>query len=287
MKRIIYILFFSLCCSLGYAQSSLQDAFKAFQSGDLNNAKSIIDGLSSDESMKTDPKYWYIRSYIYKSLYKKATTNTIAQSMKNIAVISILELLKVDKEQKYTKDAKVNLKYFAISYYNDANKLGKEKNFDGSLKAFDEFERLIVMADPSMNVKAKKIEYYLFLGSENSRIYENDNSSKVPFDAAKEYFNKVLTLDPNNVNASFNLAVLYYNEGSNIINMLEYDIDLEALSTVEDRSIAMFKQSLPYMEFVYNKEPNNKDAIKGLSGIYYALKEFDKSNEFKAKLEKE
>lgn len=102
---------------------------------------------------------------------------------------------------------------------------------------------------------------------------------------AKSSYNKVLELDPNNIGANYNMGILYYNQAVNLINQSDYDLDIVALSDIQDNSIKLFKESLPFMEKAYSLDPRRKETLLGLSGIYFSLNEFDKSNMFKLKLE--
>ena len=81
------------------------------------------------------------------------------------------------------------------------------------------------------------------------------------------------------------MGILYYNQAVNLINQSDYDLDIVALNDVQDNSINLFKQSLPFMEKAYALDPNKKETLLGLSGIYFSLNEKEKSNEFKQKLE--
>ena len=101
---------------------------------------------------------------------------------------------------------------------------------------------------------------------------------------AKSYFERVLTLDENNLNGNYNIGILYYNKAVNIINGTDYDIDLVALSDIQDTSITLFMQSLPFMETAVKLEPENENTLIGLSGIYFALNEHEKSEEIKQQL---
>ena len=102
---------------------------------------------------------------------------------------------------------------------------------------------------------------------------------------AKASYNKVLAIDPNNISANYNMGILYYNQAVHLINQSDYDLDIVALNDVQDNSINLFKSSLPFMEKAYSLDPNRRETLLGLSGIYFSLNEKEKSNEFKQKLE--
>ena len=69
------------------------------------------------------------------------------------------------------------------------------------------------------------------------------------------------------------------------MNELDYDAQLDKLDVIQDNAAKLFKQSLPFMLKVYELEPKDKRVIEGLEGIYSALLDEAKSNEFKRKKE--
>ena len=81
------------------------------------------------------------------------------------------------------------------------------------------------------------------------------------------------------------MGILYYNQAVNLINQSDYDLDIVALNDVQDNSIKLFKESLPFMEKAYSLDPNRRETLLGLSGIYFSLNEKEKSDMFKQKLE--
>ena len=108
-------------------------------------------------------------------------------------------------------------------------------------------------------------------------------------DAAKEAYAKSNEVDPNYLNAAFNLAVLYYNEAVNLIteknnlgiSSAELKKAKEMQSEIDDR----LKKALPYWEKVLELKPDERTALETLQYIYLQEKEYDKAEEMKAKLD--
>lgn len=103
------------------------------------------------------------------------------------------------------------------------------------------------------------------------------------FKKSEALYKEVLKNDLNNARANYNLAILYYNKAVNIIDKLDPDSDLPTIDKVQDQCVVIFKQSLPFMLKAYQLNPNKKDVLEGLAGIYFALNDLSKSNEFKQK----
>mgnify|MGYP001618557359 CR=1 FL=1 len=134
--------------------------------------------------------------------------------------------------------------------------------------------------------KQKDIEFYLALASVYTKISEaNPAKKKEFFLKSRSLYDRVLALDPDNLGANYNLGILYYNRAVDIINTSNYDVDLVALSQLQDTCINLFRTSLPFMEHAYRLDPANKYVLIGLSGIYFSLNEKEKSEKYKKELE--
>ncbi len=67
---------------------------------------------------------------------------------------------------------------------------------------------------------------------------------------------------------------------------IDYDDSLDLVFTVQDKSVDLFKQSLPFAEKAYEMEPKREETLTVLSGIYYSLHDFEKSKKYQDMLDK-
>ena len=79
--------------------------------------------------------------------------------------------------------------------------------------------------------------------------------------------------------------MLYYNYGVDIINNMNVESDIIVIENIQDQAKDLFKKALPYALKAYVLNPKRKEVLIALQGIYFSLYEFDKSDEFKAKVE--
>jgi tetratricopeptide (TPR) repeat protein len=103
-------------------------------------------------------------------------------------------------------------------------------------------------------------------------------------DKARQNYTKVLELDPNNYRANYNLGIFYYNSAVAIINDMPVDEDLDKMMKVQDECVEIFKKAEPYMLKAESLDPRKIETLEGLSGIYFALNEPEKSNAYKEKI---
>ena len=287
-KRTIILTLLLLIAEWSNAQQSKVNAAYTFlQQGQLDSAKATIDAAVVHPETSNDGQAWYLRGFVYKSIYNQKE-KADRQSISRIeALNSFKKSLSVDTSQENVQENVKNIKYLATTLYNDAGASLDAVDYKIAIDNFNKFLQYYALVDNSPeNLKQKNIDFNLAIASVYSKIFESDRKGKIEFlNLAKGAFNKVLELDPNNISANYNMGILYYNQAVNLINQSDYDLDIVALSDIQDNSIKLFKESLPFMEKAYSLDPKRKETLLGLSGIYFSLNEFDKSNMFKQKLE--
>ncbi|MCG8319544.1 MAG: YfiR family protein [Cytophagales bacterium] len=201
--------------------------------------------------------------------------------------LKISSQLEMENTSKYLPDALKTIKYLSSTFYNDAVDHVEKKNFDPAKKYFEHFKNALILSrDKSIDLKEREIAFQLALGSNCMELYKKDSTrARVNPEGAKAAYEKILKIDSNHMKANYNPGVLYDNEAVNLIDGMDYDeVDLMAISQIEDQSIGLFKQSLPFMEVAYKQNPKDRNTLEGLAGIYFSLREYEKSNAYKEKL---
>jgi hypothetical protein len=269
---------------------SLVSALKSLQAGNLDKAKAAIEAAIKHPETSNDAQAWYLRGFIYKDIYKTREESNKMSPARETAYLSFRKSLELDSSKSNRESNIASLKFLAAKYFNDAASTLDTTNYNISIKNFDKYKELMGYVDPAASMVPKDIEFNLAIASVYTKIYESNRKTKTAFfDLAKASYAKVLSLDPNNLSANYHMGILYYNQAVEIINRnieeSEWDIDLVKLEQIQDNSIALFKQSLPFMQKAYELDPNKRETLEGLTGIYFSLNEFEKSNEFKQRLE--
>jgi hypothetical protein len=70
-----------------------------------------------------------------------------------------------------------------------------------------------------------------------------------------------------------------------IINAMDVSSDIIVIENIQDQAKELFKKALPYALKAYSLNPKRREVLVCLQGIYFSLYEFEKSDEFKAKVE--
>lgn len=278
-----------LIATLSFAQQErVAKALEFVEAGDYDKAKIEIDAATTHETTNSDSYTWYVKGFIYKELYKKYEKNNPLSPLRNEAIASLKKSMELDTKGENINENKQTLKFLATTLNNDAANSLSNNNAEAAQKAFEKYKEVTLLIEPNTNLKPKTIEFLLALASMLNQQYqlEQDSAKKeFKFLGVKNMYQEVLKLDSNNISANYNLGILYYNKAVNIINNLDYDMDMFALMEIQDNCVAIFKQSLPYMEKALELDPNRIETLRGLEGIYISLNEFEKSNAIRARLE--
>lgn len=287
IKRTISLTFLLLLAVIGNAQQNKVAAALAFlQNGDLDSARATIDVAIMNPETANDGQTWYLRGFIYKSIYNKTEKGNKQSPIRLEALSSFKKSLSIDTTIDNAQENIKNVKYLATTLYNDAAASLDSNHYRIAISNFEKFKEFYPLVDSSKgNLKQKDIDFTLAIASLYTKIFEA-NKTKVEFlSLAKDSYNKILAMDPNHIGANYNMGILYYNQAVNLISQSDYDLDIVALNDIQDNSINLFKESLPFMEKAYELGPKRRETLLALSGIYFSLNEFEKSNMYKQKLE--
>jgi len=277
-----------LAGSVSFAQNQdFVNAYNCVNKGNVDSAKLFIDKAMADSGTHKDPQYWYVRGFIYKELYKKYEMANKLSEFRDTAIADLFRSVKLDTSAANKKDNLVTAKFLVGTYYNDASDMLDSMHYTTAKRYFASFKATEQRIDPAINTNTLEIPFDLKLGDLYSYLFFHAANAKLKrafLDSAKNAYNDVLAISPNNVSANYNLAILYYNQAVYIINETDYDEDISKLNAAQDTSIRLAMQSLPFMQKTYQLDPRKKEAIKGLEGIYYLLHDTQKFQEYEDKL---
>ena len=144
----------------------------------------------------------------------------------------------------------------------------------------------MLLINPEEDLSARSVKFKLALATMLNRPAETEQGLDSAQSAQiKELYLEILIVDTNNAGANYNLGILYYNEAADVINNMDYDIDLFKLNEIQDHCTEIFLASLPFMKKSYDLNYRKRETLVGLSNIYYGLNDMEKSEFFKKELE--
>jgi hypothetical protein len=287
LKRSICFSLLLLVVVIAKAQQNKVSAAYAFLKSDqLDSARINIDEAVVHPETANNAQNWYLRGFIYKSVYNKLEKANKLSPSRLEALTSFKKSIAIDSSQENKQECIKNIKYLATTLYNDAAASLDSVDYKIAISNFEKFKEYYLLVDPSpATIQQKDVDFTLAIASLYTKIFESDRKKLEFLKLAKDAYNKILAYEPNNIFANYNMGILYYNQAVNLINQSDYDLDIVALNDIQDNSINLFKESLPFMEKAYELDPKRRETLLGLSGIYFSLNEFEKSNMYKQKLE--
>ncbi|WP_034058728.1 tetratricopeptide repeat protein [Lacinutrix jangbogonensis] len=104
---------------------------------------------------------------------------------------------------------------------------------------------------------------------------------------ARMYYEKVLTIDPEYLNALKNISALILEEENVIVKEMNSlgnsAADNKKYDVLKAKRVSVYKEAIPFLESVIEKDTSGIDFARTLAGIYGAIGENDKAKALKAK----
>tara|TARA_B100000809_G_scaffold266274_1_gene328183 strand:- start:6032 stop:6925 length:894 start_codon:yes stop_codon:yes gene_type:complete len=289
-KKISILFIVSILAGSVFGQfvgkDDLSVALFYLQKSELDSAKKYIDLASTNDALKETAKTWYYRGFVYKELYKKKDKENKTSLFRIVSIESFEKMLTLSDKNEFTQSAAKILKYEASTLYNDAARMLHSENYKTASSNYDLFRKTMLLVDANANMSARDVQFKLALAYALNRPLDDVSSvDSVSIYQVKKLYLEVLDIDTNNPAANYNLGILYYNEAAEIINNMDYDMDIMSLNAVQDYCIEIFLKSLPFMKTSYDIEYKRKETLIGLSNIHYGLNDMEKSETYKKELQ--
>ena len=146
-------------------------------------------------------------------------------------------------------------------------------------KATDKLDKAIMLDPTNFDLMVLQAQLY-----EMQAKFDRANAQTLT-DKARSAYVKAIAQNPNHFKANYNQGLSFYNEGVNKMNnMSEDDDDLFAFMELQDECVNLFKKAQPLIEKCQALEPDNKDVLVALSGIYFALNYAEKGNQIQQQI---
>lgn len=278
--------FLALMTSYGYGQKFTKNAYEALQADDLKRAKVYIDSAVADPQETQSAQTWRFKGYIYKQL---EDINNPDIEIREDALKSFLRSNELDKEGRYKEKNDKSVKGIVLRYYNESViELQQNKDFTKSNAKYNKYKQEYhKYVDENYDFTKGDIDYYNAYATELSKKIDLQNQKEIneQLDTLLKTYEHVLKLDSNNYNANYNIAIIYYNIGVEMVYTLNPELELEELVKASKKCVYFFKKSLPYMQVAYQLNPEREETIEGLHGIHLNLNNEEKANHYKKLLD--
>jgi hypothetical protein len=268
----------------GIAVAQENNVFRAqslLGAGKNDEARWCIDSAVRHPESAKMAEAWTLRAYVYLEFHKKTEKNKLNSEIRDTIVSSLIISNSLNPDAQIQSSNTKLLSNLAVNYFNMARILLQDSlRYDASSKAFENFKRLIKIADPAYDLTPRTIEYNQAVGYLFSEMFNKDNSNTKAMETAKVALLKVLELQPDDANANMNMGLMYLNNGVNLIQTIDDVADFKELEVIQDNLIKLAKQSEQFLLKVYEKDNNNKKVVEALYYNYRILNNQAKKLEF-------
>jgi len=277
MKSILTILILLLFTPMVLGQNLLDQAMKAYQDQDYTNAMKLIEVVTTDETFSKDPYAWHLKGYIYKDYFKKIESESANSANRLIALEAYANSKKLDANDEYIENNLGNIKYLAVSYYNDAVRNMDTVNYKKAEDFYSKYKEYYLLFDSKMNYTKADISFYNALATVSAKRYDSKNSATNKyFDETIKTYERVLSIDSSECFANEQMGILYYNRGVDLIMNIDIEnIDPSEILQKQDECNEYWKISLPYLLRAYRHCPGTPEEkftiIEGIKGIYWGM----------------
>lgn len=272
LKNISIIVTFILIGVNVNAQNFTGKAYKYYQEKNFDSAKVYIDSAVANKPESNYSKTWQLRGVIYRNLESKYGIES-----RQIALNSFIESRKVDTLNQYVSEINSYIENLNIRYYNDAVNLLNENKLELSEESYLTYKNNYwTYLDKNKNFSKNDIQYYNALAAawfKRNTLVEPGKKQEIYSNAIK-YFGYVIEIDSMNYSANYGVGISYYNQGADIVEGMDpFSTDIDEIDNIQNKSIALFKKGEPYLKRAFKVNPNEKEVVEGLTGIYYSLNE--------------
>jgi hypothetical protein len=280
---------------LGKAQPPQKDipltvrAIKSYQAN-LDASIALSDSACLYAPEKIHPYAWYTRAFLYKEKFKLTDSSNTHSVWRETSLTSLRKSMELDRNGEFKEQMRTLLDYLSKSYYTqltyclDYFTPDLEQECHALWLRYQETQQLL---QNTGKLTKETRDFYFTLADKHMELYQrNPESNEQHMHKAYECYAFMLKLDSADYKANYNIAIYYYNQGVNIIRGFNENTSLEEMITLQEKCIALFRQSLPHMLKAQELRPDRQETLKGLYIIYRALSEDDKSFFYKSELEK-
>lgn len=277
MKSILTIVFLLFVTPWVIAQNLLDQAMKAYQDQDYPTAMKLIESVVTSEQFAKDPYAWHLKGYIYKDYFKKVENESAASPNRLIAMEAYVNSKKLDDKNEYIDNNLGNIKYLAVSYYNDAVRNMDTVNYKKAEDFYLKYKEYYLLYDPAMNYDKADISFFNALATVSAKKYDSRNpATDKYFDETVKTYQRVLGIDTAECFANEQLGILYYNKGVDLIMNIDIEnIDPSEILKKQDECNEYWKISLPFLLRAYRECPGSPEEkftiIEGIKGIYWGM----------------
>lgn len=158
---------------------------------------------------------------------------------------------------------------------------------DGNLEGLIDKLKIAIEKEPdNASVYATLGNVYDQLFSKANKEGDKEKAAEY-FENALKYYKESTEVDPTSFNSYYGIGALYFNKAANVAQEMN-SLDLnenEKYKKLETEMMTLYEESFPYLTKAEELNPADPLVLTALKEYHARMDNFEKSNEYKAKLE--
>jgi tetratricopeptide (TPR) repeat protein len=159
-------------------------------------------------------------------------------------------------------------------------------------------DELVGKLQAAIEAEPGNASLYSTLGNVYDNLFQRELEAGNPevadehFASALEYYNQAVEIKPDYPEAVYSIGALYYNKAAAVSKeMIELEDDysregIQKYEALKESMMGLFDEALPFFQQAEAMNPNDMNTLIALREIYARKDDIEKSNEFKARMDK-
>lgn len=261
-KFILLTISLALSGSLYAQKSAISNAAIYHSENQIAHAAQEINKAITNEKTQTDPKAWYYRGLIYKSMIgsKEEQIKTLSESPEKESLLSFQKAMELDPAGKFYKQSKQEMEGLFAEFINKGYGMYNIADFQQALEYFE----------GAQTVRPDDTTGYLYasyaaeeLGRFDLVASYIDKLEAIGYKTPQLYLQKIISTQKKDINAQNALAI-----SEKALKEYPDNKDLLAVQTSLLIELHKWDQAIDNLNTLHKLDPSNEEYLKVQASVY-------------------
>lgn len=270
----------------GDVQVAVERAIALGKSGQFSEGLALLAPYLSAPTPAT-AKACYVAGFLHKERFKQNAAN----ADRTEAVSWLGTSLELDDRgggrAPWGESARQAMSYLGGTYFDDAVlavRAFEPGDETGILELFDAHVAVARRLNPGLDASTERTEFHKNIARAYHQWYST-TGEEAHFEGVVTHYEHAVALSPQDITATYNLAVSIYNRGVALLKSFGVETSFGEMIAMQERSAAFFEQALPWFEHANELQPKRPETLRGLMIVHHSLQDNAASEAFRVQLE--
>lgn len=237
----------------------------------------------------TDPgsaKAWYVSGFLLKERFKETESSADRSAAMDMLEMSIRHHSGNALPSAWHDSARKALSYLSLTCYDEVVRgiqsfsPGEE---EGILALFERHVQAERILDAGWSDRVERTEVHKNL-AKAFRLWFETTGEEGHFESLVAQYERAVEVNPDDVQAWYNLAVNLYNRGVAVIKSWDHTASMFEVMEMEEQFASWCGRALAPLERAHQLDSKRKETLKGLVMVHMALDHAEEEARYKEKL---